>query len=315
MPPELRFRDDGSFTIVQFTDTHFRNGEPPDQQTTALMRAVLEAEQPDLVILNGDVIDGSFCQDPAASWMRAVAPVLARGLPWATVFGNHDDEGALDRRDLMALQRDLPGCLSQFGPPSVTGVGNYVLPVWSAVGDRPAAHVYCLDSNAYAPPALGGYGWIARDQIAWYTDAARALAQRNGGAPLPALMFFHIPLPEHDEVWDFHPCAGVKYEPVCCPRINTGLFAALYELGEVMGVFVGHDHVNDYIGALHGIRLGYGRGTGYNTYGREGFARGARVIRLREGERDFTTWLRLEGGAVISEPPIHTPTGARTLSA
>ena len=67
-------------------------------------------------------------------------------------------------------------------------------------------------------------------------------------------------------------------------------------------------------GTLHGIRLCYGRATGYNTYGREGFPRGARLIELREGERAFSTWLRLEGGEVVPAQPEHAPEGQRTLS-
>ena len=88
MPSELRFRADGTFTIVQFTDTHFtsnapRTIEPTDEQTIALMEQVLEAEQPDLVVLTGDVIDGGRCTDSAAAWRLAVSPIVAKGLPWA----------------------------------------------------------------------------------------------------------------------------------------------------------------------------------------------------------------------------------------
>lgn len=112
-------------------------------------------------------------------------------------------------------------------------------------------------------------------------------------------------------MWDYHPCHGVKYEPVCGPVINTGLFAALVDAGDVMSVFVGHEHVNDFHGELLGIRMGYGRGTGYGTYGREGFPRGARVFRLHEGERHFDTWLRLDDGSVITVQPLHEPRGRR----
>jgi hypothetical protein len=143
---------------------------------------------------------------------------------------------------------------------------------------------------------VDGYGWIRSDQIEWYRNTARALRRFGGENPLPACAFFHIPLPEYNEVWNKHLCQGVKYEAVCCPQINTGFFAAMHLAGDVIGTFVGHDHVNDYQGNLHGIRLCYGRGSGFNTYGREGFLHGARVIRLREGRRDFETWLRLEDG-------------------
>lgn len=310
----LRFRPDHTFKIVQFTDTHVQNGEGPDRQTADLIRSVLDAEQPDLVIFTGDVIDGKHCVDPADSWLRAVMPVASRGIPWAAVFGNHDDEGLLDRYDLMHGQRAMPGCLAHMGPSELSGVGNYVLPLWGAETNQAVAHLYCLDSNAYSETGLGKYGWIKRDQIDWYVKTSQELTHANRGQPLPALAFFHIPLPEYDDVWDYGTCYGVKYEPVCSPVVNTGMFAAMHEMGDVMGVFVGHDHVNDFIGDLHGIRLAYGRASGYNTYGREGMARGARVIQLVEGEHDFTTWLRLEGGEQVTEQPVHTPESRRVLS-
>jgi hypothetical protein len=106
----------------------------------------------------------------------------------------------------------------------------------------------------------------------------------------------------------------MKYEEICPPFVNSGFFSALHEAGDVMGTFVGHDHVNDFIGDLYGIRLAYGRATGYNTYGRAGMARGARVIRLTQGVRAFRTWLHLAGGEVIHEQPLHAPEGVRTLS-
>ncbi len=58
-------------------------------------------------------------------------------------------------------------------------------------------------------------------------------------------MFFHIPLCEYDDVWNTGQCTGSKNEPVCCPIFNSGLFTALKSTGDVMGVFVGHDHTND----------------------------------------------------------------------
>ena len=318
MPPELRFRADGTFTIVQFTDTHVTNTPaetgPKDEQTVALMAQVLDAEQPDLVMLTGDVIDGGRAPDPASAWRLAVSPIVARGLPWAAIFGNHDDEGRLDRVQLTAVQQSIPGCLTQRGPDHLTGVSNYVLKVLEPQGNRSAAHLYCLDSNSYSKTGVGVYDWIHRDQIAWFAKTAHELAEANGGERLPALAFFHIPLPEYHEVWDYHTCHGVKYEEICPPFVNSGLFAAMHEAGDVLGTFVGHDHVNDFIGNLHGIRLTYGRATGYNTYGREGMARGARVIRLIKGVPSFSTWLQLEGGETITEQPLHTPEGRRTLS-
>lgn len=309
----FRFRQNGTFTIVQFTDLHWQNGGEDDRATRALMGRVLDAEAPDLVVLTGDVLGGSACADPAAAWREAVAPMEAREIPWCAVFGNHDDEGSLTRAQLMAAQQEFPMCRSLPGPENIGGVGNYAHRIYSASrgdsdGDAAKAVLYFLDSGGYAPEPVGGYAWITPGQIAWFRAAASAQASSGGSsAPPPSLVFFHIPLPEYAEVWDTRPCRGHRHEPVCCPALNSGLFTALLEAGGVLGTFVGHDHVNDFEGTLHGIRLCYGRATGYNTYGREGFARGARVIRLREDVPDFSTWLRLDDGSVVTDPPEHFP--------
>ncbi len=55
---------------------------------------------------------------------------------------------------------------------------------------------------------------------------------------------------------------GTRMEEACSPRINTGMFAAMKEAGDVMGVFVGHDHDNDYAVMWKNILLAYGRYTG-----------------------------------------------------
>ena len=286
----LIFRPDGTFTITQFTDLHYRNGEAADLQTIRLMNAVLDTEKPDLVVLTGDVIDGFFCQNPIQSYARAVQPIVDRGLPWAAVFGNHDDEGSASRGQLMASMRELPGCLATAGPADLSGVGNYTLPIMH--GDRIASTLCFLDSHAYADKTEKAYDWIKQDQIEWYLKTAEHFKNQNKGQTVPSLMFFHIPLPEYDDVWNTGKCIGEKHEAVCCPRFNSGLFAAMKSAGNVPGVFVGHDHVNDYAGDLDGIQLCHGRCTGFSSYGRAGFPRGARVIRLHAGERAFETWVR-----------------------
>lgn len=306
MKNELKFSEDGFFKIVQFTDIHWHNGEPADQKSAVLMESVAQAESPDLIVLTGDILSGGGCDDAAAS-LRQVIEILDRcAIPWAAVFGNHDDEGTANRHELMEVMQKSNLSLAEPGPEEISGVGNYVLTVKSLDNTKPAALLYFIDSGSYASTDIGGYDWIRRDQIEWFlSESARYTA--SAGHPLPALAFFHIPIPEYHEVWDFHTCYGVKYEDVCAPRINTGFFAALHEAGDVMGTFVGHEHINDFWGDLHGIRLCYGRATGYNTYGKEGFPRGARVIQLREAERQFETWLHLDNGTIVREQQKHTP--------
>jgi glycerophosphoryl diester phosphodiesterase family protein/calcineurin-like phosphoesterase family protein len=293
----LRFRADGQFRIVQFTDVHWQNGEPEDLQSLALMTSVLDTEKPDLVVLTGDILGGGNCRNPRKAFLDLIAPLVERKIPWAYTFGNHDDECPMTRGELLNVVRRIPGALAQPGPSAITGLGNYAVPVYARDSDRAAATLYCLDSNSYTPEE--DYDWIHEDQIAWYLETAKGIRVKNGGAVLPALAFFHIPLPEYENIWAEGKARGSRYEPVSSPKVNSGFFAALRKGGDVLGTFVGHDHVNDYEGELEGIRLCYGRASGYQTYGEDGFLRGARVIELTQGERSFRTWHRLADGTKL----------------
>ena len=78
------------------------------------------------------------------------------------------------------------------------------------------------------------------------------------------------------------------------------MFAAMLESGDVMGTFVGHDHINDYIGVQYGIALAYGRIT-KTMRGAVDPKPGGRVIILKEGERKFDTWIREGNGNKVLE--------------
>ncbi|MFB9275334.1 metallophosphoesterase family protein [Cohnella cellulosilytica] len=307
MSSSLKFRADGTFTIVQFTDLHWTDGGKKDALTRALMERILEEERPDLVVLTGDVIDSLRCADPLRSFREALSAVVGSGIPWAAIFGNHDSEGDVARERLLDVQLELAGTIAQPSPHDISGVGNFVARIEDAAG-RTGAALYFLDSGAYSElPGIDGYDWVRANQIAWFREQAGALRRDNGGIPVPALLFLHIPFPEYREIWNTRVCRGRRFEKVHAPGINSGLFAALVETGGTAGVFCGHDHINDYIGELDGIRLGYGRATGYNTYGRWFYQRGARIIRLRDGEPGFSTWLRLANGRKVGPQPRHSP--------
>ncbi|GAA4846031.1 metallophosphoesterase family protein [Paenibacillus vulneris] len=307
MKQSLSFRQDGTFTIVQFTDVHMKSGGEADDRTLSLMKKVLETERPDLVVFTGDVIEDKHCDDPLQRFHRAVSVVDNDKIPWAVVFGNHDSEAKITREALMEAVQPYEFALAEAGPEDIGGIGNYALSVNDARGHA-AASLYFFDSGSVSPLShVKGYGWIGRDQVSWYEGMSRERTRSNNGVPLPSLAFFHIPLPEYNEVWQQEVCYGSKNERVCCPRINTGLFSAMVEMGDVMGTFAGHDHLNDYWGTKQGIRLCYGRATGFNTYGRDDFQRGARIIRMHEGRKEFDTWLLLEDGTRVTEQPEHQP--------
>ncbi len=77
------------------------------------------------------------------------------------------------------------------------------------------------------------------------------------------------------------------------------MFAAMIKSGDVNGVFVGHDHDNDFIGGYMGVVLAYGRFSGGNTEYNNLELNGCRVINLEEGQKQFSTYIRLCGGEIL----------------
>ena len=298
---DLKFGEDKKFKIVQFTDVHWKADSIASEEAGERMSEVLDAEKPDLVIFTGDVIFGK----PADKSMRcALEPTIKRGIPFAVTFGNHDDELGMSRKELYDFIKDMPGNLTSTVE-GLSGVTNFILPVKASDGSKDAALLYVFDSHSYSTlKHLKGYGWIKHDQVQWYLNESKKFTESNGGTPLTALSFFHIPLPEYHEAVNNEGSflIGTRKEEACNQEINTGMFAAMQEAGDVLGVFVGHDHVNDYAVSWKGIMLCYGRFTGGKTvYHDMPGGNGARVIELTEGVRQFRSWIRLKGGQVIND--------------
>ena len=297
---ELKFNKDRRFKIVQFTDVHWVYGNDASQEAATLMAEVLDAEKPDLVVLTGDLV---YAKPAGKALQKVLEPILKRGLRFAVTWGNHDDEHDMARAQLSHFIEDLPGNLSSTTE-GISGITNYILPIEASEGDYDAATLYIFDSHSYSNiKGVKGYGWIENDQIEWYKKSSKSFTAKHQGKPLPSLAFFHIPIPEYREAaassGNF--MVGTRKENVCSPEINTGLGAAMLECGDMMGVFVGHDHVNDYVTTWRGILLCYGRFTGGNTvYNNIPGGNGARIIELSEGERSFKTWIRLKDGKIIN---------------
>lgn len=289
--PVLRFNSDGKFKIVQFTDVHLKvENQPRCDSVLNIMRMVIESEKPDLVVLTGDV---ATSEDVKEAWAAVSKPMREAGIPWAVAFGNHDHEHGYTNKQIMDYLTTLPLNLSKNGPPEIHGSGNYVLEIKDAKSSTTKTLLYFIDSNAYTPEKdndeLGHYDWIRFDQIQWYRNTSRAFTNQNNNKPLPALAFFHIPFPEYSEIKKFTTTIGDMGENVASAKMNSGMYNAIYECGDVMATFCGHDHNNNYIGTLNNIALAYGCKTGLDAYGR--LDKGGRVIVLFEGERKFETWI------------------------
>lgn len=292
----LKFNNQGKFKIVQFTDVHYKQGLPESKVAVDLINEVLDAEKPDLVVFTGDII---WAKPVIKGLDEVFTPVIERKIPWAYIFGNHDDEFDFSRTQLMEYAIQKPYCLALPGDKSLKGVGNYILEVKDNTGDSISTVLYFMDSGAYSPiKAIGGYNWFDSGQIDWYRTQSKAYTEANNGTPYPGLAFFHIPLAEYNYMTTLNKdtVIGHKGESECNGKLNSGMFTAMRECGDVMGTFVGHDHNNDYIGVYHDIALAYGRYSGGKTVYNDLGLNGCRIIELTKDKREFNTYIRLLGG-------------------
>lgn len=304
---KFSFNEKGKFKIAQFTDIHWVYGTQTVEPTIASIKAVLAAEKPDIAILTGDVVFKLPNREP---WTQVVAIFEEAKTPFAVAFGNHDGESAtqITRDEIMDILMRSPFFVGEKGPDDIHGIGNYVIPVYGR-NNKTEALLYCFESNSHAAnPKVGGYGAIHFDQIAWYRQQSDKYTAANGGKPLPALAFFHIPFPEYWQAIDQPNFVGTHKEDPAPPDYNTGMFWSILDQRDIMGVFVGHDHNNDFISMLEHVALAYGRVSGWEAYG--DLERGARIIELYENEFMFDTWIRTPKGI---EQQFHFPTGISSV--
>ena len=120
--------------------------------------------------------------------------------------------------------------LFEMGPESADGWGNYLVTV-GGTAEKPDWALYMIDSHR---------GHFALNQILWYAETSAALGEGHR-----ELAFFHVPVPEYIEVWDYEPCKGFNQERVCATDCNDGLFAAMVRGGAMRGVFVGQMCIRD----------------------------------------------------------------------
>ncbi|KAI0714201.1 Metallo-dependent phosphatase [Cerioporus squamosus] len=259
--PPLHFSRDGKFKIMQVADLHYSVSvgscrdttispcTASDNLTNTLLGHVLDIEKPDMVVFTGDQLNGQgFTWDERSVLAKFAKAVTERGIPWAAVFGNHDDEDGMTREAQIKYMQGLPYSLVEQGPKDVHGVGNYVLKVKSA--DPSKTHLltlYFLDSGSYYTGVWDWWGifhpteydYLRQDQIDWFLqesssidaierpftpDGAKDLGgiwARQSGQVLPgdrrlakpnALMFFHIPLQESYSAADVNPATGLPLD-------------------------------------------------------------------------------------------------------
>jgi 3',5'-cyclic AMP phosphodiesterase CpdA len=249
--PTPRINDNGRFKVMQLADMHLSTGlgacrDPvpaelvpgqkceADPRTLEFVERLLDEEKPDMVVLSGDQVNGETAPDAQSAVFKGVKLLVDRKIPYAVIFGNHDDEGDLNRAQLMSIYEDLPYSLSTAGPEDIDGVGNYIVEVLDrGGGTHSALTFYLLDTHAYSPDErqFRGYDWIKPSQIRWFKNTAQSLKRKHQeySHSHMNMAFIHIPLPEYRNNGKFF--KGEWQEPPTAPGFNSGFKDALEEEG------------------------------------------------------------------------------------
>ena len=319
----MRMNKDGLFKIMQITDMQ----EIPkvSSDTMALLDAAIEDEKPDLVVYTGDQIKGygvsykgkgKELENAVAKTINTLLePVTKRNIPFAVTFGNHDRQVGISNKDQFNdIYKALPNCIGTQAE-GIDGGGTYNIPIKASDGsDRDALNLYLFDSGTDAKG--GGYEAFDKKIISWYKAKRDELKEKNGKY-VPSIVFQHIPLPEYYcilrrvkknerkavQAYRTHKheyyrlgktcrVGGTFKEPPSIPDVNSGEFDALSECGDIMAVYVGHDHKNNFIGTYKNVDLGFTPSSGFNAYGNR-TKRGVRCFILDEKEPDsYKTYSR-----------------------
>lgn len=256
----LEKQPDRDFVILNITDTHFSDYDYRtlfafDAERT--IKKLAKQYSPDLITVTGDIVCGDSTKGAIE---RFTALMDSVGVPWAPVYGNHDDEANCDLNYLADVMLTSEYCLFRKGDPAM-GCGNYIINITE--NGRVVETVFMTDSH---------HSQLNSVQVDWFTWAADGL--REAGKLGETSVFFHIPLPEYqyayDAAWDADKKAwlpefdagGKLHEKICCERdaegnpVQRGVFAALKDAGTSY-IFCGHEHLNDFSIMYDGIRMTY----------------------------------------------------------
>lgn len=245
------------------------------------IKEVISVTNPDFIIITGDLVYGSY-DDNGTIFQGFISFMDSFRIPWAPVFGNHDNESKMGV-DWQCLQLEKSKyCL--FKQRSLTGNGNYSVAI--VQGGKFKRVFYMLDTNScgdvsdeslangHTVKTLG----FGQDQIKWYTSQIKKLKSFE---PYVKISFaFHIQLAIFEKAFEKYGFKkGEQMQEINIDQLNNkgkedfgyigaglkapwdkdySIFNGMKSLG-VDSIFVGHEHCNSASVVYEGVRFQYGQ--------------------------------------------------------
>ena len=266
-------KDRDDFKILMFTDTQLWSDLGKNKECYDEMDELVKKTQPDLITLPGDVLSAMASRFSINNFIKHMDGYK---IPWAPVFGNHDNEIPSNSLNWQGDKYEASEyCLFQKGPSNLYGCGNYVINI--VENGKSVYSVYMLDNGRYLKYDNGEKKeiYMGYEQIAWYEWNVLGI-NKAAGYTVPSMTFSHFAQPEFRDAvekygvkadddsytipkkYGFGYC---KYLP-CASPVNSGFVEKCKELGSTKYIFCGHDHENNASVTTDGITYTYGLKTG-----------------------------------------------------
>lgn len=255
-------------------------------------------------------------------------PVDRRGIPFTMIYGNHDDMNFISKEKQAEIWRGYDSFVGLDDSGDSGDVATFNLPVMSSDGKKTAFNLWFIDSARLDKAEEKCHTGVKKQAVEWYINKSNLLKEQNGGKPVPSVLFQHIPFSEMTRLNS--PCKKDDYgalplfkkgepekyirldpavadgflgEPIDGCEENNGEFDAIKKQGDVAAAVFGHDHRNNFIAELDGIRIFQSSAASFRCYGNR--FRGVRVIEINENEPEsvktyFLTYSELCGNGPMS---------------
>ncbi|HCJ01924.1 MAG TPA: hypothetical protein DHV31_03415 [Clostridiales bacterium] len=207
--------DTSDWKVLQFTDMHLsetNEGDLGNNRTIREYIAAIEREEPDLVLLTGDIITSIRGRARAVQLCEIMEKL---GVYWVYVLGNHegDEFFKMSREELMSIVEKYPHCLTDTSVKKtesgekVWGIGNFVVNllgenykvvqsmIFMDSGNEISESDYNRLKNDTPGLESDSYDFLKDSQKTWYKEQVNKVTENctNG---VKTMLFIHIPLIE-----------------------------------------------------------------------------------------------------------------------
>lgn len=273
------------FTILNFTDLQISDFEPKGayKKMKKMMKELVDRTNPDLITLTGDNIWTDYSKHALKKEVRWLEEFE---IPWAPVFGNHDDDGTASVNHQSDVFEKAEHCLYKRGPSNIGPAGNYVVAIKES--DKIVNSLYML--NFAFEDSLSDE---QVDFVKWNADGIKG---KNAGNYPKSMVFLHKPIGEYSMAYFYGRSDALTdiYRSFAIADISVG--RNLLEVAKEINVkdFVcGHQHGNAGTIPYEGINYTFALKTGdmcsiyEDDENPDAFIVGATSITLKETGNEY----------------------------